>query len=69
MIKNKAIELSKCKDFIASKGWLDKFKVRYDLEIFKEGNRSIQAHSSTYSLNTSIDRDFTYELTKSDPPT
>ena len=41
MIKNKAIELSKCSDFIASKGWLDKFKVRYNLDIVKEGNRSI----------------------------
>ena len=28
--------MSKCKDFIASKGWLDKFKVRYGLEIEKE---------------------------------
>ena len=24
------------KDFIASKGWLDKFKVRYNLDIDKE---------------------------------
>ena len=36
MVKNKAIQLSKCRDFIASKGWLDKFKVRYKLEIAKE---------------------------------
>ena len=36
MVKNKAISLSKCRDFIASKGWLDKFKVRYKLDIAKE---------------------------------
>lgn len=36
MVKEKAKELSKCEDFIASKGWLDKFKVRYALEIEKE---------------------------------
>lgn len=36
MVKEKAKQLSKCKDFIASKGWLDKFKVRYGLEIEKE---------------------------------
>lgn len=40
MIKKRAIELTKCKDFIASKGWLDKFKVRYNLEIVKEGNKN-----------------------------
>eukprot|EP00347_Sterkiella_histriomuscorum_P021967 403332147 len=36
MIKDKAITLTSCKDFIASKGWLDKFKIRYQLEISKE---------------------------------
>ena len=36
MIKDRAILLSTCKDFIASKGWLDKFKIRYRLEIAKE---------------------------------
>ena len=36
MIKEKAIELTNCSDFIASKGWLDKFKVRFNLEISKE---------------------------------
>lgn len=36
MIKEKAIKLTTCKDFIASKGWLDKFKIRYRLDISKE---------------------------------
>lgn len=30
-LKKKAIDLTTNKDFIASKGWLDKFKVRYGL--------------------------------------
>ena len=33
MVKNKAIELTSCPDFIASKGWLDKFKIRHNLEL------------------------------------
>ena len=40
MIKDKAIQLSTCGDFIASKGWLDKFKIRYRLEIAKESTTS-----------------------------
>ncbi len=37
-VKEMAIKMSSCGDFIASKGWLDKFKVRYQLEISKESN-------------------------------
>lgn len=33
MIKDKAIEYSNCDDFFASKGWLDKFKARYSLNL------------------------------------
>lgn len=36
MVKERAIELTTCPDFIASKGWLDKFKIRYNLDIAKE---------------------------------
>jgi hypothetical protein len=36
MIKDKALELRSSPDFIASKGWLDKFKIRFRLEISKE---------------------------------
>ncbi len=36
LIKEKAIDLKTCMDFIASKGWLDKFKIRYNLDISKE---------------------------------
>ena len=42
MIKDRAIVLSTCKDFIASKGWLDKFKIRYRLEIAKESSSAAQ---------------------------
>jgi len=40
MVKEKAIELTTCPDFIASKGWLDKFKIRYNLDIAKETGTS-----------------------------
>jgi hypothetical protein len=41
MVKERAIELTTCPDFIASKGWLDKFKIRYNLDIAKgEGSCS-----------------------------
>jgi hypothetical protein len=33
MIKNKALELTKLPDFIASKGWLEKVKKKYNLQI------------------------------------
>ena len=39
MIKEKAIKLTHCEDFIASKGWLDKFKVRFNLDITKESSK------------------------------
>jgi hypothetical protein len=33
MIKAKALELTKLKDFNASKGWLEKIKKKYNLQI------------------------------------
>jgi hypothetical protein len=33
MIKQKALEFTRFKDFIASKGWLEKFKRKYKLEL------------------------------------
>jgi hypothetical protein len=33
MVKEKAIEFSNCEDFLGSKGWLDKFKQRYQLKL------------------------------------
>ncbi len=33
MVKLKALEITKFNDFIASKGWLEKFKKKYKLEL------------------------------------
>jgi hypothetical protein len=41
MVKSKAIQLSTIADFIASKGWLDKFKVRFNLELKKEKHETM----------------------------
>ena len=56
MIVEKAKELSNCDDFIASKGWFDKYKVRFNLKIFKElrGKHSRLLRSSTRSLKMSL---------------
>lgn len=57
MVKEKAKEFSQCSDFIASKGWLDKFKLRYKLDIEKEGNRT-----SSFSHQTSEKGEYTNEM-------
>lgn len=51
MIKDKALELRSSPDFIASKGWLDKFKIRYRLEISKESCSGLGSSSNGMSLN------------------
>jgi hypothetical protein len=38
MVKSKALEYKKCKDFCASKGWLEKFRKKFKLEIMKEND-------------------------------
>jgi len=38
-IKKKALSLTSCKDFIASKGWLQKMKKKYKWEIQREASR------------------------------
>jgi hypothetical protein len=40
MIKQKALEFTKYRDFIASKGWLEKFKKKYHLDLTRSYNRS-----------------------------
>lgn len=54
MIKDKAIKLTNCKDFIASKGWLDKFKVRFGLEISKESSKD--GHKRRYNVDSTRKR-------------
>jgi hypothetical protein len=36
LIKQKALELTKCKNFIASKGWLEKFRRQHNIELIRE---------------------------------
>ena len=36
LVKQKALEFTKCKDFIASKGWLEKFRKQHNLDIIRE---------------------------------
>ena len=36
MVKQKALALTKYKHFVASKGWLEKFKKKYQLDLVKE---------------------------------
>lgn len=38
LIKKKALEFSLFNDFSASKGWLEKFKKKYNLEIIRESS-------------------------------
>ena len=40
--KNKASDLSKCKEFKASKGWLEKLKKKYGLVLAKSKNKSTE---------------------------
>ena len=40
MIKAKALELTKLKDFNASKGWLEKIKKKYNLQISRPSAKS-----------------------------
>ena len=42
MIRDKAIEISKDKDFLASKGWLEKFKRKFNIKIVNNKNRKFR---------------------------
>ena len=45
MVKQKALEITRYRDFIASKGWLEKFKKKYNLELV----RSTKSNRELYS--------------------
>ena len=51
MIRDKAVEISTDKDFLASKGWLEKFKRKFDIKIVNNKNRKFKR-----SLNCEIIR-------------
>lgn len=38
LIKEKALEFTKCRDFIASKGWLEKFRKQYKIHLTRESS-------------------------------
>jgi hypothetical protein len=42
MIRDKAMKISKDKDFLASKGWLEKFKKKYNIQIESNRNKKIK---------------------------
>ena len=42
MIRDKAVEISKDKDFLASKGWLEKFKRKFNIKIVNNKNRKFR---------------------------
>ena len=47
MIKKKALEIKKFPDFIASKGWLEKFKRKFKLELSRES----KCENSSFFIN------------------
>ena len=42
MVKLKALEITKFSDFIASKGWLEKFKKKYKLELNRTSQNNVE---------------------------
>ena len=42
MIRDKAVEISEDKDFLASKGWLEKFKKKFNIRIVTHKNRNFK---------------------------
>ena len=42
MVKLKALEITKFSDFIASKGWLEKFKKKYKLELNRTAQNNME---------------------------
>ena len=49
IFKSKAIELSSVPEFLASKGWLDKFKKRYKIKLYKDTNTHHYSNSKAMS--------------------
>ena len=42
MIRDKAVEISEDKDFLASKGWLEKFKKKFNIKIITHKNKNFK---------------------------
>lgn len=56
MIKQKALAITKFEDFIASKGWLEKFKRKFKLELSRENkNDNLNSSNSSHiTISTTI---------------
>ena len=60
MIRDKAVEISKDKDFLASKGWLEKFKKKNGIQIInnkrlrKSYSGDMDNNTINYNINNSI---------------
>ena len=52
MIKKKALEIKKFPDFIASKGWLEKFKRKFKLELSRETKNENNSNIIFNSIST-----------------
>lgn len=52
MIKQRALQITKFNDFIASKGWLEKFKKKFKLELSRENKIETQKNSLPSTVST-----------------
>ena len=66
MIRDKAVEISNDKDFLASKGWLEKFKKKNGIQIFnnKRSRKYYSVDNENNSVNNSIN--FTFNNNRND---
>jgi len=66
MIRDKAVEISNDKDFLASKGWLEKFKKKNGIQIFnnKRSRKYYSVDNENNSGNNSIN--FTFNNNRND---
>lgn len=66
MIRDKAVEISTDRDFLASKGWLEKFKRKFDIKIVNNKNRKfkrcINCDNNKNKNNNVNDEKIDYEI-------
>ena len=63
-----AIKMSTCGDFIASKGWLDKFKVRYRLDIHKEQTTGLSNCGQSSVSGSGVGSRVKDDMSSEEPP-
>ena len=68
MIRDKAVEISNDKDFLASKGWLEKFKKKNGIQIFnnKRSRKYYSVDNENNSGNNSINFTFNNNNNRND---